>query len=55
MTESLLAEILRIVDDELGAIYVQQNNMVRWTDVANAQTHIEGRIRALCTHEGRGE
>lgn len=45
----MLEEVIRIIDSELGAIYVQQNNMCRWTDVANAQVHIEAQVRKLLT------
>jgi hypothetical protein len=51
MLELLFREIFGIIDDELGNIETDERGKCDWTEVANAQTHIEGRIRALTGRE----
>ena len=51
MTDAERAEIVTIVDSELSNIEVDERGCCRWTDVANALTHIQARLR-LKTFQG---
>lgn len=49
------AELLAIVQHELEDIEVDENDRCKWTDIANAQTHIMAQIRRLAASAPAGD
>lgn len=49
MTEAERDGIISIVDNELGNIEVDERGHCKWTDVANALTHIQAQLRSVPT------
>ena len=45
MTEQEYKDVMEIIRQELEDIEVDEDGTCHWTDVANANTHIQARIR----------
>lgn len=47
MTEQEYKDVMEIIRQELEDVEVEEDGGCRWTDVANANTHIQARLRVL--------
>jgi len=47
VTEQEYKEVMEIIRQELEDVEVEEDGGCHWTDVANANTHIQARLRRL--------
>lgn len=47
MTEEEFTYVMEIIRQELEDIEVEEDGTCRWGDVANANTHIQARLRGI--------